>query len=570
MTPTDEIAGPSSRQTMPWGRAFLVLVALLIGFVLLKLPFAIWPVEVHSDEHYYAVAADRMMASGNYIVPETITGQIRLKKPPLAYYYIVAGVSIFGQSVWATKVFWLASAVAALALTYRMTRLLGAGVTGAAVAVAFLGGHRVFFRSATQHIPDMPLVLGTTVGLLAFVALLSGKGGRFRPLLYMFAYGGIAFAVLAKGVLAPALLLPYFVARFAGRGNRPSHAGEWKIELAAALTAMVAAGWWFLLVWHAEPDAFVAEFFGDQVTGKVRLTWISVIENLRKLTTDILGSGLPILLTLLVGRRLGAWKTDRWRDPPVLMLILWIATVLAIFSFGSVLYERYILPALPAVAALVGLVASSIRADHLKMRLLTGARIFLAVSALAGVSSGLLLILASHPLNGLVTILVAAGSYLVFYRSARNLPAWSLAGLLGAAYPLVFIAFLPVHFIMGVPTRDAFAAKAVSESGVPGDRVWIIGARKLGGRVTVLTGGAAEWTYARNVRNLPENGPLLVLAEDPALRAPLEEMGLSVVSYQEFSLENLDGGEILKALRNGDIEQAGRQDGKRVIIGIRN
>lgn len=568
MTRARDIEGSPSRPRIPGERAFFVCAFLVLGFVALELPYAVWPLQVHSDEHYYVVAADRMMASGDYVLPETVAGETRLKKPPLAYYQIVAGVTLFGQSVWATKVFWLVSAALVLGVTFRLARIAGASLVGAAVAVSALGGHRAFFRSATQHIPDMPLVLGTVVALAGFVALLAGLGGRRRWLLYLLSYGGIAWAIMAKGVLAPALLVAWFAARILGRHERfPT--GEWRTELSAAALALLATGWWFGLAWMRAPDAFVADFFGDQVTEKVRLTAISVLGNLRKLSTDILGPGIAFALALFLFRPRALWRCTRWREGPILLLILWTAMVFGIFAFASVLYERYVLPALPAVAVLVGLAADSLPIAGLTTRLRRAVGIALPLAAVAGVIVALVLLVTGWPLVGAASIGAALAGLALVWRSLPFLPTWALAGLLGGAYPLLMAAMLPLHLTYGLPTRDMQAAAILNAAGIAPERTWLIGSRKLAGQIGVMTGGVAGWHWPATLDDLPETGPAAVIADDPDLVAPLEARGFDVKLYRAFSIDKLTPALAFEGLRAGDLDAAGRRQGKVAVIGLR-
>jgi hypothetical protein len=61
---------PPPRQT--WTR--IAAVATVLAFVLGALPFAVWQVTSQPDEARYTVAAARMMASGDYIIPYTPPG----------------------------------------------------------------------------------------------------------------------------------------------------------------------------------------------------------------------------------------------------------------------------------------------------------------------------------------------------------------------------------------------------------------------------------------------------------------------------------------------------------------
>ena len=76
--------------------AFKALWTGIAVFLILSIPFLFWPFNQHPDERLYTVAAAEMIASGDYLVPKSETGDLRLKKPLIPYYYVVAGFQVFG------------------------------------------------------------------------------------------------------------------------------------------------------------------------------------------------------------------------------------------------------------------------------------------------------------------------------------------------------------------------------------------------------------------------------------------------------------------------------------------
>lgn len=213
--------------------------ALWIGicvFLIASIPFLIWPFNQHPDERLYTVAAAEMMASGDYLVPKSETGGLRLKKPPLTYYYVVLGFKAFGENVFDAKILMVLSAALIIALSYSLARALGVDRDRSLLGAAIVGGHKIFFSTSNQHIPDMPLVLGISLALVGFVHILS----REKPPVWVYyaAWFGVAYAVLAKGMLVLLLVALYVPFRlFGARGWRPNmHEG-----LAVLLAVLLAA-----------------------------------------------------------------------------------------------------------------------------------------------------------------------------------------------------------------------------------------------------------------------------------------------------------------------------------------
>jgi 4-amino-4-deoxy-L-arabinose transferase-like glycosyltransferase len=239
----------------------LTAFAVIAAFVAVALPFAIWHVTSNSDEARYTVAAARMIATGDYVIPYAAWGEVRLLKPPLTYYYIVAGFALMGQSVFAVKSLWILTAAAVLGLTWALARGIGASRTGALVAVAALASSFLFYQSALIHNPDMPLTLGITVALLGFLRLIGDEAPpAWAP---WAAWLGVAWAFLAKGLLV--VVLVAFALAFRARAGRLRPV---RGEVAAIVVAVIASGWWWVLVALREPAALYAQFLGDQVVEK--------------------------------------------------------------------------------------------------------------------------------------------------------------------------------------------------------------------------------------------------------------------------------------------------------------
>ena len=242
----------------------IAAVAVIAAFVLGALPFAVWQVISQADEARYTVAAARMMASGDYIIPYSAWGEVRLLKPPLVYYQVVAGFALFGQSVFAVKSMWVLSGAVVLALTWAMARGIGAGRAGAAVAVAALAANPIFFQGALTHNPDMPMVLGIALASVGFLRLLEDEappalGGVGRV-------DGRGLGVSRQGACS-VLLLVALALGLRAFWRRRLVAG--RNEVAAIVVAVIAAGWWWVAVALREPDALIwRSSSGDQVGEK--------------------------------------------------------------------------------------------------------------------------------------------------------------------------------------------------------------------------------------------------------------------------------------------------------------
>jgi 4-amino-4-deoxy-L-arabinose transferase-like glycosyltransferase len=108
-----------------------------------------------------------MLASGEWLVPE-LNAQVRLQKPPLAYWAAAASYRALGRvNETAAR---LPSALCALATVLLAAVLAGRlfGPRAGFLAGAMLATTRIFFQQARRAETDVPLALFVTLALLAF------------------------------------------------------------------------------------------------------------------------------------------------------------------------------------------------------------------------------------------------------------------------------------------------------------------------------------------------------------------------------------------------------------------
>jgi 4-amino-4-deoxy-L-arabinose transferase-like glycosyltransferase len=324
-----------------------IAAALAIGFYfILQLPFASTLVVMHPDERHYAHSASRMIESGDWLIPRTPQDELRLRKPIIPYWISAAGFKTFGMGVLGSRLFWVFCSLGILALTYALARTLGAGERTSLLAMFLTGGNPLFMRASVNAIPDMPLTLFMLVSALGFARLLKDDD----PPAYAgwLAWLGAGLAVLTKGILPFVFLAVVFISAFLfARGRLKNLLRPLPILIAIALVAS-----WYLYAILKYPDAFYAEFIGDQLTKKVARSPFEIPLAILIYTGIGIASFffLPLVLGVLGrGKKLGALP------PEIKMLGLWVLIVPIAFSLGGFISERYLLPAVPVLAALLAL-----------------------------------------------------------------------------------------------------------------------------------------------------------------------------------------------------------------------
>jgi 4-amino-4-deoxy-L-arabinose transferase-like glycosyltransferase len=537
--------------------------AIVVLFLAACLPLALWQfLTVNTDEPRYTVAAAGMMATGDYLVPTNPWGGVRLLKPPLAYYYVVGGFALFGQSLIGAKFFWLLSAAGVLGLTWALARRIGASPAGAAVAVAALAANLHIFRAALTHIPDMPQMLGLTMALVGFARILSAREGEaVPPWACYLAWIGIAVAFFAKGLLALALVALALAMRLPGGLRRPG-----RHEAAAVVIAVVIGGWWYALMAAREPALLVQQFLGDQVTGKATLALAKVADTFVRNVVDLVAGFFPILIAAIP---LSVAALRRRPRREVLFLILWCAVVVVVFSFGQERTERYMLPAMPALAALIGLGFSRLTGEEIARRAGRAVRILLPVIGVVG------LLTASVVYAGGT---VAAALAVLCAYAAALWALWRLAGVRRPGVSLTLLAILPAAALLsafpaydhlGVSSITDLSVAAIARAGVRPDEVVILRRWQLVERVGLRHPPIEDYRFARGADPEVIGDARLVITTDARMLPELEALGFAMV--EEIGAPGgFPFGDVLQAIRARDFGPLRADWGERIWIGTRS
>jgi 4-amino-4-deoxy-L-arabinose transferase-like glycosyltransferase len=196
-----ETEASSARRALSlWPYALLLAVGILVLVPKLG-DFGLWD----PWEPKYVESAREMLERDSYIVPY-YRDDVRLAKPILVYWGVLAGASVFGLNEFGARIVGVCLALATMAgVFYSVSRLRGrqAGLISALV----LGTAPQFYFIARQAMPDVYLF--TSMGLcLLFFSLGLFRPDKRRNLHFGISYACAAFAVLAKGpVIVGSVLL---------------------------------------------------------------------------------------------------------------------------------------------------------------------------------------------------------------------------------------------------------------------------------------------------------------------------------------------------------------------------
>jgi 4-amino-4-deoxy-L-arabinose transferase-like glycosyltransferase len=539
----------------PFGAAAIAVIA---TFVLAALPFAVWQVISQADEARYTVAAARMMASGDYIIPYSAWGEVRLLKPPLVYYQVVAGFALFGQSVFAVKSIWVLSGAVVLALTWALARGAGAGRAGAAVAVAALAANPIFFQGALTHNPDLPMVLGIALASVGFLRILEDETPP--PWAAWAAWLGVAWAFLAKGLLV--LLLVALAMGLRAFWGRRLVAG--RNEVAALVVSLVAAGWWWVAVAIREPEALMAQFFGDQMGERSAFDPSGIVVAFVWFVAFMVIGFLPMLLAAMPAAGL---KRPQ-RGKAVIFLAAWAALVPIVFAFGIYHPARYVLPALPALAALIGVAFDQLEPHEIARRAGRAVRLLLMVT-LAVVAVAAAIVYGGAPvLAALGALAGGVGVVALIWWLAGRGRVWLALPLLSVWLPVTVLLTYPAARVIAFPAAADHGVEAVRASGLPTDKVVIFGKWRFLDRVGLRAPPIEGYRYSSPFREDMLEGAGMVLTIDPRHAERLKALGWEV-REETGAPEAFGPGDLWAAIRARDIAGLREAFGEKIYIATR-
>jgi 4-amino-4-deoxy-L-arabinose transferase-like glycosyltransferase len=286
------------------------------------------------DEPRYASIAREMARSGDWITPR-LWGAPWFEKPALLYWLSGLGFRLGLGTELAPRLPGALLAVAFL-FFYWWTLRREFGCRAAWLASLILGSTGMWVAYSQNGVTDIPLAATFSAAMLLALPWVARRDTRQLPA----AAAMFGLAVLAKGLVPLALAAPLVMGR---------HVRDWLRWRVILPFFLVALPWYALCYWR-NGWTFIHEFivvhhFSRVTSGALmheRPAWFYL---------PILVAGLlpwTPLVGLVVRRRV-------FRDRQRIFLAVWALTVLLLFSIAKNKLPGYVLPLLPAAAALMAL-----------------------------------------------------------------------------------------------------------------------------------------------------------------------------------------------------------------------
>ena len=304
------------------------------------------------DEPRYAAVGRAMAQSGDWVTPR-LWGEPWFEKPALLYWMTAAAFKAGLDPDLAPR---LPVAIVSAAFLIYFFALLRRefGDRMALLATIILGTSTGWIAFSRVAVTDLPMSVALAG---AMVAVMTGRGRVIAGVL-------LGVAVLAKGLVPLVLFVP---ALWFWRKRVP--------DLAVLLmAALVVAAPWYVLVTLRNGAPFLDDFFWKQHFARFLSGALQHERPFWFYAPILVAAFFPWtpLLLLLFEKRI-------YKDARSMFLLAWLAWGFLFFSISRNKLPGYLLPLLPALAALLGIALAEAKTRTIKMACMLGACAFLLV-----------------------------------------------------------------------------------------------------------------------------------------------------------------------------------------------
>src|SRR3989441_11794182 len=460
------------------------------------------------DTAFYATVARGALKSGEWVAFYSPGGQV-FDKPPLTIWLLGLSMAAFGSADWAVRLWHILFALATVFVTYRLARLMLSVRQSLAAALVLLISGQFFYQSLVPQ-QDIPLTLFVTMAMYWYLRWERAADIRAAVLTGI----SCALAVLSKGLIG--MVLPVLIVVVHLVLDRPTWPRSWPRHTAAAVLALfIVTAPWFVVAGLRQGRAFVDTFFLSGALGVGRFfhpalsspsaapAWTGLLAYVIFLPLGM----LPWTGWLWPGLRDG-WQARAGGSSVLRFCALWVVTVLAFLTLSpGDKVVRYLLPAIPPTAVLLGYSTAVDRWNKLAGRVLI---------VMGGLFGAALVWLSRQPLSAdaapylpvvrvflLPLVIGLIGGALLAFRSRRSEALVFITALALVAYGMLVVATIRQWDRIS-PWRPI--ARAVNEIEAPQVRVLILGERTPFAEFYIERRGAGGCGHA--LARAGEGGPV--------------------------------------------------------------
>jgi len=322
-----------------------VIIGCFIVFSGLALFFNLWARSLENHDYLrYAEVSREMIRSGEWVVPH-LNGKVYIDKPPLLFWLIAIPSSLYGSVT--PLIARLPSAISAwmgvLLLFLLGKRIYGTTQSGLIAGGILLSGYQ-FFSQARLAKTDMLLCLFVVLSLY-FFDLGYQEREKKQTLFFGLCFLFMGMGVLTKGPFGLFIPLP-IIAVFLIKER------QWKILVSKkfifgyGILALTVLPWVFLFIHRVGLEQSIALIRGNQILTRKAPIYFYFIQ--------IWGQFFPwsILLPFL---SIYLWRQgSRLWHSRISFFLLWFIVLFILLTLFEYRASRYLLPALPPLALMMG------------------------------------------------------------------------------------------------------------------------------------------------------------------------------------------------------------------------
>jgi 4-amino-4-deoxy-L-arabinose transferase-like glycosyltransferase len=527
-----------------------ILIAVILFFFLAVLPIASsFVFYAPHPQRRYTDAAIMMLRNHEWLTPrEGDNGSPRLAKPILTYWLLIASYKAFGMSPFSSRIVFLLTACATIWVAYSLARRVTGDRRIGQLAAIILLSQPILILAAINSMPDAVLGLAILVSAYGFIRLVCLRESNSTA--YWLAYGGIAMAIAAKGLLGFAFLGYVLIFARLSFGNFGSLVRLWHWK-SVAFAAAVTFFWIALMAWGNGQDFFHA-FWGDQIGKKIEPSAATRVLRTAGYFFFYVLTFLPWILALgfLIFKGKAAAPLNKECRSMVLFTVFWASLLPVIFGSSDRLNMHYLIAAMPLVA--VTLATQLLRfspvdlGSAMNFMLNLIAPIFVAIAIF-----GLALLWQTH-------LLARDGACIaILFLSTLFLLLWICHGRFSAParFSLGCLLLLPLATMIGAPFQwpEESAQMATALRQIDPDRAPIVfvGPSGLSSKLRMSTGGKIPIYQFDHLSDVPSGA----IDERTAILSETEEQKLSANSYRVQNIASGSGGislpELVRAVLHG-------------------
>lgn len=298
------------------------------------------------DEAKNAEAAREMWESGNYVVPY-YNYELRTDKPPLHYYFMAAGYSIFGPNAFGARFFGSVMGVLTVMIVFLFAKKHFDRRTGLFSSLVLLSSLHLAMQFH-MSVPDPYLIFFLTWAFFSFYEAYSGNS-KWALISFYFAIG---CGLLIKGPIAlgltglSALLFLLFRRDFKWKTI-------WRLQPFLGVPFSLAIAFpWYWAVHRQTEGVWTDEFFfkhnfsrfSDAMEGHQGIFLLTF--------AYVFVLGMLAVSPFVVQSILNALKQRK--NPAILYILICAFTIIGFFAVSSTKLPNYTVPAYPLIAILIG------------------------------------------------------------------------------------------------------------------------------------------------------------------------------------------------------------------------